>query len=555
MIQTEKGEWTLLPSGELVKTAAKESHKTMDEYEVTDVLPESYIFSDDKEMKFNKKDFEEVVVQREIPEYRENKTPKKYSEKSFADLYFYKKKQTPAETIAKIQRKHKVITDEDSKHNPFIQKANQLNKENRAPAIELVIQQSEIKKAELDANDQVEAMLEAEDDFQPTLYRKGGYTPKFKMPPPKYQYGDFSDYASGIGGGLASGAAAGAAIGSIIPGPGTVIGAGIGALVGGVGTYFTSRKNRRERDKALAELRNMQSKQLDLLNKSRTTGHLTTAAKFLRPVPKGELADYSGEVSRYQNATGRIKRGYNTSTQNQLAAANAANNSYVREAARAGATPAQIANMSARLQGQSAASTNDFLASRAGALDNVRLQEANYVNTLSKAQQDYNNAILDKYKQDLYNRDVAGINEFGNNEQQFLSQKYNMVGENYRDKQALLSAKAKEGSDRLAKVNNTISELGQAGTSIASSLYDTELLKALEGRKADGLPLPNINLPPKGVHSIGQDRISQINSYFDNKGLSLSDLRSGNIQIVNGRMFIAVGNKFVEIDPKSLDPR
>lgn len=61
--QTEVGEVVLFPDNMVANVMATKKHKQMDDDEVTDMLPEgSYVFSDDKAMRFNVKDVAEKIL-------------------------------------------------------------------------------------------------------------------------------------------------------------------------------------------------------------------------------------------------------------------------------------------------------------------------------------------------------------------------------------------------------------------------------------------------------------------------------------------------------------
>lgn len=147
-IQTEKKEWVMMEDGQLVQVAANKKHSQMKDNVVTDYLPNAYVFSNAKYMELHKDDFNEEIVSEKYPRYLEGKKPEQYKSITFAERYFSKNKQTPAEIISKIQDVHPIITDNDQVYNPFIQRANTLNKEYRQPAIDTIIKVSEFIKPE-----------------------------------------------------------------------------------------------------------------------------------------------------------------------------------------------------------------------------------------------------------------------------------------------------------------------------------------------------------------------------------------------------------------------
>jgi hypothetical protein len=171
-IQAETKEWVITEDGQLVQVAATKKHSKMKEDQVTDYLPNSYVFSNAKFMELHKGDFEDEIVDEKFPRYLEGNKPEIYKKITFAEKYFKADKETPAKIISNIRRAHPVITDEEQTFNPFIQRANDMNKEARQPAIETIMKVSEFIKP--DTGDGSEIYPESEKNPQRFYY--GGYT-------------------------------------------------------------------------------------------------------------------------------------------------------------------------------------------------------------------------------------------------------------------------------------------------------------------------------------------------------------------------------------------
>lgn len=173
-IQAETKEWVITEDGQLVQVAATKKHSKMDDDQVTDYLPNSYVFSNAKYMELHKDDFEDEVIDEKFPRYLEGKKPELYKKTTFADRYFKADKETPAKIISNIRRAHPVITDEEQTFNPFIQRANDMNKEYRQPAIETIMKVSEFIKPDMGDGTEVYA----DNEKNPQRFYYGGYTRK-----------------------------------------------------------------------------------------------------------------------------------------------------------------------------------------------------------------------------------------------------------------------------------------------------------------------------------------------------------------------------------------
>ena len=456
-IQAEKGEWTMLPDGQLVQVAATKKHSQMKDDEVTDdILDGSYIFSNAKYMKINKKDFVDVIVDAKSAEYKEGKTPTAYKEFSFADKYFSgPNKQTPAEMVKRIQRVHKVINDEEQKYNPFIQKANQLNKENRQEAINIIMEVSESIKPPED--DGVEVY--AESNANPAKFNYGGFVGKKGI---KTKYN--RNYQSGgdIFSGALGGAGAGAKLGSVIPFAGPAVGAGIGALVGGFGSFFTGKGKKKEEEKRIKEMQALMQGQRDSLQKQRGISHLGTAAQIAMPTTKDDVADYTDIIQRSDNAYGRAISDYTNLRDNADALAIKRAMSLNRAVSNSGMSPQQrmlLANQSTSNAVDSATNQKFNLS---GQLADLRLKQ-------DQATQGYRSRMIDnqvasdnKYNTDIENKFRTGIDSGINTE---LANEQGQSDVNYREyaqKYNIQNAMAKENANAQGRFQNSMNRFANA---------------------------------------------------------------------------------------------
>lgn len=389
-IQAEVKEWTLLPDGQLVQVAAKDKHNNMDSDEITDQLSGAYVFSNDKKMSLKKKDFEDVIVGTDTPKYIEGEKPNKYKEYTFAGEYFTKDKHTPAEVIRNIQRKHKVITHEQQKYNPYIQLANELNIENRTPIVEFVKAVSDEKKAEVEG------------------------VPTFKYG------GDVDDYQYGgnTASSILSGAGAGAGIGTMVaPGVGTLIGAGVGAIAGGVGSFFINSDARRKEAERQAELKALTERRQQRSDQAAGIAMASTAAKFALPTPKYEELDLTKPKQNVEQTFDRIFSNYEQRKNNAIAEGLSVGNSVVRNASGLGLSPAQSQNLVADVAGNAISSANQIGAQYDSNEDNLRLQRVGMLNPLEIAEIETNQKLRNLQKDQKYQRNIGAVNEFATNEQ------------------------------------------------------------------------------------------------------------------------------------------
>lgn len=469
-LQSEVKEWTLLPDGQLVETAATKKHSGMDEDDITDNLPpDSYIFSNDKAMLLKKKDFEDIIVSESIPDYEEGKKPSKFKQNSFSSMYFNKNKHTPAEIIKNIQKTHAIITDEEQKHNPFIQLANTMNLEERIPAVELIKEISEhIKPVE-------------EEEIQ--QYQYGGETYEQK----KQRQRDNRD-ATGQGmlKGAGAGASAGATIGSFFgPGPGTLIGAGIGTVVGsiagGIGAYATSNKSSKYANRRSNELEQLYKEREARRKEMDNAAMLTTAAKFAMPLPDYKRKDYSEPIRNIDNTLDNIYRDYEQQKQNALAIGTSTNNSTLRNLRGSGLNSAQMQNLSANIAGNNMQIANQVGLDYSNRGKELMLSGLDRKNPLIIAGMEDDVNLTNVEKDALYNRNVSGINEFGTNRQASLGREDQLAVDKFSSKYALENANAayKDGKmgqwdNTMLGVSNSIQGIGNAYNS-ANNLANADL--------------------------------------------------------------------------------
>jgi len=491
-LQAEKGEYVLLENGQLVQVAAKKPHKNMDSQEVTDVLGEGYIFSNTKSMSLNKKDFEDLIVSEEIPEYKEGQTPKKYSSKSYADLYFNKNTQTPAETARIVHKKHKVITDEGQKYNPFIQKANELNIENRTPYLEILKEVSETIKpyAEQEDSNSLEVVQQFKfggntgSKFFVDKKKSNSNTPEYYMKGGKL----VSSYQSGgdIFGGLASGAAAGSVFGPI--------GTGVGALIGGIGSIFTGKSAAKDKKRALAEQAAYIAEQKRLSGEMTNASMLGTAGQALIPNHINERADYSHLNSRINETYDNINRTYDTSTANMQANATAQGNSTLRNLA-PHLSGAQLQNMGANIVGQNFKVSNDIGSQRLDNKNRFAIDRAQKLNTLDLREADINRDYTNAEGYAEVDKSRRIIGDFTNNKIDGLSRDSQISTNDYSTKRAVELGQAAQAQAAQGRFNNTLLQAGQVGQ-VANSVINTRSSgNPLQGTEANNPSGYNQNNP------------------------------------------------------------
>jgi lysozyme len=141
-IQAEIDELIVMPTGDITRVMATKRHHKMSDDVVTDVVPENaYILSAHGQVKINRDEAENFIVEMGLPPYRVGMSQYKPSEKRLSDI-MTKKVMSPAEMGKMIEKKFPIT----STNNPFELLANNENKVNRKPYLEGIIQLSEIDR-------------------------------------------------------------------------------------------------------------------------------------------------------------------------------------------------------------------------------------------------------------------------------------------------------------------------------------------------------------------------------------------------------------------------
>lgn len=183
-IQAEKGEMLIQLDNTITSTNARKSHKAMDDDEVTDIVPEgTYVASDDRAMKINYGDVEDIIIGVRTMPYEEYKKGKMPEEIKFVDLWpnNSKRAMTPAELATAIRNKFPTREIDGEDYNYFRAVTNYENLDSRTPYLQIVKLFNEAARM----NDQ---------DVQP--FQHGGTV--------KYQGGGFANTAMDILGILGS---------------------------------------------------------------------------------------------------------------------------------------------------------------------------------------------------------------------------------------------------------------------------------------------------------------------------------------------------------------
>lgn len=486
ILQAERGEFVLLPNGELVQVAANKRHNKVDKDLITDDLPDqSYIFSDAKHMRLKKKDFEDLVINTQTPDYVEGEKPKQYKETNFAKEYITKQTETPASVIKTIQRKHKVLKQKELKDNPFIQAANKENIEGRAAAVNIVKEFSEdIKPADSD-NDTTDQPLE--NNISP-LQQNNGMNQQNNLAQPSFQSGGTTNniqvvpmYQNGgeIASGALSGAGTGAAIGTLFgPGPGTLIGAGVGALVGGVGAGIKAKKADKQKKKRLAELAKLNADRIKIAERFRGVSHLSTLGKLAVPDPKYSYLNLDDPIQRTKNTSANILTGYESRRNNLTGNALASSNTINRNIESLGLNPTQAANFAASNNANAINNATQAGANIDSQSDNLKLSTSNQLNNfdsiLAQDKQRGKN-ITEAHR---YNKYTNGINELASNEQQYLTNKDQLGVDNYEMKRAVDISESQYKAQSLGAFNNNIQRAGLVASQVQPYLNSTDLLKS-----------------------------------------------------------------------------
>lgn len=145
-IQTEIDELLLLPDMSMPDVAADEKHKSMEDDEVTDVVPEgTFVFSHNKKQRLKPKDIADELVGGGRTFYTENKTYD-IDNMLMSDVLGKKGgKITYADGARKVRNKIELV-DEDSHKDAFAMLTNAENKTTRVPYLAKLIELQETSK-------------------------------------------------------------------------------------------------------------------------------------------------------------------------------------------------------------------------------------------------------------------------------------------------------------------------------------------------------------------------------------------------------------------------
>jgi hypothetical protein len=189
-IQAERGEYAILPDNTITKVKAKKKHSQMSDDEVTDILPpESFVASDDKRMKFSKKELEKISFGYGPISYIEGETSAPPKEYTAADI-MTRKNMKPAEYIKAIKNKYPTTGIEDD---PFAMLADAENLQSRTPYVATMKYITESKKPPSQRQQMPQAQLGyviPPTDYynnlnfspiRPQMYNRGGMIPKADM--------------------------------------------------------------------------------------------------------------------------------------------------------------------------------------------------------------------------------------------------------------------------------------------------------------------------------------------------------------------------------------
>jgi hypothetical protein len=409
-IQAEKGEFILLDNGQIVPVAAKKLHKNMDEEQISDMMPSEdfYVFSNTPSMKLSKEHFGNTNIPEHIPEYKEGqKKPREYSEKSFIDSYFTKKEHTPAEIANNISKKHRVITDEETKNNIYIQRANKMNIENRSQLVNKLVSVSDQIKPFAQEIDNIEGNNYSGDpgemsspEYVIEQFRYGGGSGKkarlrnlnitnynSSNMTPDYQWGGWGDVFQGA----ISGAAAGTSFGPW--------GAAIGGAVGGVGNAINYNANynanKKKKEQKIAKVKTLMDQQRGYSDKMTQANLLGTGIQAMIPNYINERADFSDERRRtdrvYDDAVKNIKN----SQANRIATATSAGNSTIRNLG-GSLTPAQQQNLLANSIGQNYATSNNLAVNDANRIEKFNIDENSMLNNSTMQEKEINRGLTNQ---------------------------------------------------------------------------------------------------------------------------------------------------------------
>lgn len=172
-----KPEQFIFEDGTTSPTKATKPHSKMSEEEVTDIVPEgTYVASVTPKMRIPKDFAEQYELGVSDQPYKLDKKGKQLKQITLADYYGTKKKQTPADLVNKINKKHPILeAEEDDILGPYRQQANNFVFPFRQNVFSKLIDMSEQYKEKLNT-DEVLDNLQTIMQYAagPQQYRYGG---------------------------------------------------------------------------------------------------------------------------------------------------------------------------------------------------------------------------------------------------------------------------------------------------------------------------------------------------------------------------------------------
>jgi len=499
-LQAEKNEWMLTPKGSLVKSNAKKTHNDMDDDLVTDYQPaESYIFSNDKEMTIDKDFAKDIVYGLEYHKYEEGKSKDIPKELTF-DRFLNKKENTIAEIVGNISKTYRVMDDRVHLTNPFIRRANDLNKETRSKPVEIAVGLNELLKPDTSNNpeyaqnvNQQEGMQENPEmqqqmmQQQPNMLQVNQQNQPNEMSVDAFKYGGkFVPKASwgNVLSGVASGAGAGMALGPW--------GAAAGALIGGVGSLIIGGEAKKkalqkqmEIDKLMGDIKQKQ-------DSGYAANNMTTIAKAGIPLPNYRETDYTGIKEQAGSTFDRMLKdnaARRSGTENLILGAN---NSALRAYAGTGATSDQIANLANN--GQVIDSINKNAQYYDERNDKTLLDRMQYINPFIQKELDDNQRFFNTREDQKYGRTMNTVGELGANYQDYNGKNIQRELDTYAMRESADRANAQETQNTMGQFNNTLTGIGSA----YQGYQNAQLMKQLYGNKTVPGTLPSSTVIPSG---------------------------------------------------------
>lgn len=539
-LQAEKEEYILTPDGNLVKTNATKLHKDQKPTDKSDWLPDnSYIFSNDPTMVVKKKNAERIIYGKEYFNYIEGKNPKPPKELKYSD--FVNGEESTTATIAKnISKKFPVLDSEQHKDNPFILKANNLNKQSRDKLFQIAIALNEglrMKNGEsptLQSNTNSEPLVnKSELEEQPQeqgTFKYGGYHNVNK-----YQSG--GQVLSGIG----SGAAAGTMFGPW----GTLI----GGVAGGVGSLIIGNQQRRKAQREQAERAAYINKIRENNENISNAQNFGTIAKAAIPLPKYEFLNLDKVIDRNENLQRRTDISEYGRRQLPISQAKSMQKVGVDALTASGADSTEVGNYLAR-------SNSNAL----NTINNASMQQDSYYDSLKRATSGKLDAIDetlagDKQKGIMYNdtnrytkgQQVAG--EFTNNAIDKYNNANNLETLDYQTNKALEYALAEEAANAQGQFSAALTGIGNAKSVYDTNKLQTRLLESSfpSSRTADNsIGLRDVIDTPFSVD------IPRNNGLFEKDGIEYySDpsrgINGARVYNKDGKKFVFIGNYLSEI--------